>query len=209
MLGINGVEVMAHSAPSQKNIELSKRLTEIAAAVLSGAKDRKLNKTNLNKALFYLDLYSLCHWGKTLSDSPYMALEMGPVVAKYKQRLVKPLVNSGLAEELKEGMAEPLRLIKELENFEFLNERAIQKAKEFGLTCSQMSAAEISKRSHLNPGWAIAYANGLKKRQPAKPINLLIAMQELDDQDVWVDQKLTMDEKASVTAAEAGKGEVW
>lgn len=75
--------------------EKSRRLIEAACAVLHAAPDRSLNAVVLNKALFYLDLASLRDRGETITHNSYIALQNGPVVAKYPQRLIKPLEEQG------------------------------------------------------------------------------------------------------------------
>ncbi len=74
------------------------KLTDAAAAILRCAPNNELNIVVLNKALFYVDLVSLRDYGNTLTENTYIALENGPVVAKYQQRLVKPLAEARIAE---------------------------------------------------------------------------------------------------------------
>ena len=89
------------------------RLLEAAAALLSAAKDKRLNTTNLNKAVFYLDLFALRYLGAPVTRSAFIALKLGPVVAKYEKRLIKPLMEEGIAVQEEEGMAKPIRLVRE------------------------------------------------------------------------------------------------
>ena len=88
--------------------EKSLRLVEAAAVLLEGAPHHALNVTNLNKALFYLDLVALRDRGDTITRTTYLALTQGPVVAKYPTRLVQALENARLARQITSGMAKPI-----------------------------------------------------------------------------------------------------
>ena len=77
-------------------IEKSERLMEAAAAILNAAPEHRLNAVVLNKALFYLDLASLRDRGEPVTHNSYIALQNGPVVAKYQQRLIEQLESRGM-----------------------------------------------------------------------------------------------------------------
>jgi uncharacterized phage-associated protein len=188
--------------------EKRERLIEAAAALLSALDNKEMQITNLNKALFYLDLYALRDLGRPVTHAPFMALQQGPVVAKYKQRLIGEMTKAGLAEQGQVGDAMPVRLLKEPE-FKFVTaeERAI--AKEIAQDISRMTAAAVSRLSHKNPGWKLAYDSGMKATGKALAINLRIALQELAEADPWLKQPLTAQECGAVEGADRGEGENW
>ncbi len=64
----------------------------------------------LNKALFYLDLYTLRDQGKLLTECEYIALPAGPTVASYERRLVRDLRTAGLAVQNERGDTKPVRV---------------------------------------------------------------------------------------------------
>ncbi len=152
-------------------------------AVLDGCPARSMNITNLNKALFYLDLFELRDAGKTATEATYIALAQGPVVAKYDKRLVKPLVDAGLVVQDQRGDAKPLVAKAELDRFEFLDERVRKLAANIGRAVASRTAAFISERSHENPGWKVAFADGVPR-----PIDLHLALQEMVDVDPWLEE---------------------
>ena len=189
--------------------EKKTRLMEAAEALLSAAKDHELNVVNLNKALFYLDLHALRDLGHAVTGNTFIALEMGPVVAKYKQRLIKPLVEAGLAVQLQRGQARPVQLVKKTAHFEFLQKDEARIADKIGKWISSLSATDASKYSHENPGWDLAYSAGLKAHKTALPINLLIAMQQIAACDPWLNEPLTPALKDAFKAADKGEGVSW
>jgi len=192
--------------------ENRQRLIESAAAILSAAANHELNTTNLNKALFYLDLLALRDFGSQVTGVTYIALEQGPVVAKYEKRLIKPLAESGVAVQRAKGTALPIKLavLAETLKYKLLNEREVALAHVAGKWASNLTAKSVSDISHNNPGWHIAYYEGLGgPTKIPKPIDLRIAMQQIVDSDTWVKEALTESEKASVGRAETAEGEIW
>jgi hypothetical protein len=189
--------------------EMKRRLVEAATALLSAAKGKALQVTNLNKALFYLDLVALRDTGKTVSRSAFIALKEGPVVAKYEKHLIKPLADAGLAKQESEGLAKPVRLIAEKDDFEFLSHRMLKAAAKLGRKFSTITATQASELSHENPGWAIAYEEGLRAGKPALPIDLHIAMQQIVGLDPWLTEKPSKAEWEAIVAADEGGVEAW
>lgn len=167
------------------NDDRRERLTEAAVALLSASPSRRLLTTNLNKALFYLDLSALIDGGRTLTGSAYVALEQGPVVARYQDRLLKPLVEGGLAEQLREGEAMPVQLIVPKQRYRFLSETDLLAAKRIGDVFGRSTAKWASDFSHANPGWILARKESEVDKRP-RPINMLVAMQQLADDDEWL-----------------------
>ncbi|MCY3022111.1 MAG: Panacea domain-containing protein [Planctomycetota bacterium] len=189
--------------------EKTERLLESAAALLSAADGKQLNTTNLNKAVFYLDLYALRDFGSPVSHSAFVALKEGPVVAKYEKRLIKPLTESGIAVQEQHGMALPVRLVRELGTWRYLSAAELSLARDIGKRFSRMTAAQASRISHQNPGWLIAYNDGLGAKKRPLPIDLSIAMQQIVADDPWLNSELTDTEKAAVAAADGCEGELW
>jgi hypothetical protein len=178
------------------------KLLEAAMALLQASPKQRLNIVVLNKALFYLDLHALRDLGRTVTDQEYVALPQGPVVDSYREILIKPLVEGGLAEQLQlpagSYTAKPIRVKQPIARFVYLSEQEQQLAKHVstGFLNSFISAA-ISAFSHDNPGWRAANRRSEKGRPPVK-IDMLLALQQLgDDDDVaWLNEPLDADTMA-------------
>jgi hypothetical protein len=190
--------------------EKQARLLEAAAFVLAGADNTQMNLVNLNKALFYLDLECLLELGETATRNTYIALKQGPVIARYDKRLVEPLKKTGLAiQPTTHGNARPLKLVKQPGKPRHLVEREVKIARRLGKIFSEMLAATASERSHGNPGWHLAYAEGAEKGGAPKPIDLHIAMQQLLDDDGWMAEPLSSHHQSALKAADDGEGVPW
>jgi hypothetical protein len=205
----NADKMLCMSTPVAVAHESNGRLLEAAAALLSAAPSKELQTTNLNKALFYLDLYCLRDLGHVVTQNTFMALPEGPVVAKYDKRLIEALQKQGIAEQVKSGRSLLVKLIKMPGALKFLGAREIAIAAQVSLRCANATAREVSDFSHDNPGWQIAFASGLEGGKPAKPINLLIAMQQIVDEDPWLKEPLSPELKSALCAADNGEGESW
>ena len=183
------------------------KLLEAAMALLQGSSSQQLNIVVLNKALFYLDLHALRDLGKTVTDQEYVALPQGPVIDSYKEILIKPLVEGDFAEQLQEVAgtftSKPLRVKNRITTFSCLSEREQELARHIsaGFFNSFPSAA-VSAFSHENPGWRAASAKHQKGR-PAVKIDMLLALQQLGDDDdtAWLSEPLDADTMAICDAA--------
>ncbi|MEZ6115837.1 MAG: Panacea domain-containing protein [Pirellulaceae bacterium] len=189
--------------------EKKKKLIETTAAILRSAPSNELNIVVLNKALFYVDLVALRDHGNTLTENSYIALENGPVVAKYPQRLIKPLAEARIAEQVDRwNGAKPLVLIKSQEPPDFLVPHLDTINRVTGYFATMTSEA-ASKYSHLNPGWRMAWRSSSETGQPC-PINMLIALQQIVEDDLWTSEPLVTQERQSIIrAADDGEGESW
>lgn len=185
------------------------RLLEAAAALLSGAEGQRLQMVYLNKALFYLDLVCLRDLGSPISNTTFVALRQGPVVAHYEKRLVLPLLESGIAIGEPEGQSKPIKLLKPLFPMRYVTPQIQQLAETVGGWISRRSAAEVSHYSHKNLGWKMAFRDGLGANAKPQPIDLSIAMQQILDDDPWLSEPLGEESLAVVAAADHGRGEVW
>ena len=167
--------------------EKERRLLEAAVSILQAVPDKKLNVVVLNKALFYLDLVALRDTGETVTKNTYIALKLGPVIAKYPSRLVKKLTERGYAEQcVTKGRSKPIRLIKKPQ-ISTLSENEEKLAAQVGAKLAQhVTSNEISVFSHDNIGWEIAYRSGLGAGGTAQAIDLGIAMQQIMDDDPWL-----------------------
>jgi hypothetical protein len=172
----------------------AERLVEAAMEVLEAAPGRELNVVLLSKALFYLDLISLLDTGATVTGTTYVALEAGPVVAKYDKRLVGALQIRGLAEQYVSGRARPIRIKRRLEHYSYLTEEQRKLAAEIGRVTSQHTSTFLSLLSHKNPGWELAYEKGQRHGLPAQPIDMAIAIQQLAADDPSLNEEA--DEKS-------------
>lgn len=164
------------------------RLIDAAKALLANVPKRELPIVVLNKALFYLDLACLRDVGEALTQNTFVALPLGPVVAKYDKRLVATLVNAGVASQRAEGLSKPLRLLDTVDTPRFQSEidKLVVTIAKWSSTLSASAASDIS---HANPGWLLARAEGGHK-QP-KPINMYIAMQQILDDDPWLSEPIS------------------
>lgn len=181
--------------------EKGQRLIDAAVALLASSPDRKMLAVQLNKALFYLDLAALRDEGRTLTGNTYLALEQGPVVAKYKDRLIKKLEDHGLARQTQDGSRKPIELI--VESTIGLGPDHRELAKQVAGWICNHSSTELSEISHRNPGWKLAFS----KREGGQPkaIDLLIAMQQIADRDPWLDEKLSAELQAEIAVLPSGE----
>ncbi len=188
--------------------EKSDRLVETASAVLNAAPEHRLNAVVLNKALFYLDLASLRDCGETVAHNSYIALQNGPVVAKYEQRLIQQLESRGIAKQTREwDGAKPIVLESCPEHFQYLDADALILASAVTSFFASATSRETSNYSHENPGWGIAWNEYRRTGKPV-PINLRIALQQIIEDDPWMDTPL-LDDDELLAAADAGDGEEW
>lgn len=185
-----------------------KRLIEASAAILASTPEARLNIVVLNKALFYLDLASLRDVGSPISHNTFIALKRGPVVAKYPQRLVKALAEEGIANQEALGDAQPIVLKHLPSHLEFIDDYSEKLVQHIARWFSSKTSNEVSNFAHQNPGWEIAYREGLGMSQSPKPINLYIAMQQIIDNDPWMDSSYTVTPEA-ISAAEQDEGVPW
>jgi hypothetical protein len=163
----------------QRRDEQSQRIQEAAMAILQASPGQELNITLLNKALFYLDLAMLRDAGETLTHASYLALDQGPLVAKYPSRLVRKLEEAGLASQGDDGVNKPVKVSRPLRQFKYLNADARKAATLVAHYFAAMTASKASKYSHDNPGWIAAYEAGYKRGTTPKLINLDLALQQL------------------------------
>ncbi len=172
--------------PEQKE-ELAARLVEAATALLFAAPRHEMQITNLNKALFYLDLVALRDHGDTVTHQTYIALKQGPVVANFEKRLVAELEARQLARQTQRGASKPLVLTGQpVEPYHTAmdTETVARVAAYF----AEKTAKEASDYSHENPGWRIAWNDGAGASGPPKPIDLHLAMLQVLDDDPWLDE---------------------
>lgn len=163
-----------------------------AAKLLMGYAGGSLQRTHLNKALFYLDLYWLADRGQTFTGTKYVALPNGPVVDNYRTVLIEPLINShGAIEEIvhvSPGIEGKLIHLRNPvtpptdQHLELLARRVIDIVK---------SAVDISEVSHQNLAWGHSFALG-----SGTPINMVLALEQVSEEDPWVNEDFTPEEQA-------------
>ncbi len=170
--------------------ERAERQLEVASLLLESARGQQFNAVVFNKAMFYADLVALRDIGRTVSGSDYTAAPKGPMLTNFK-KIVERLHDSGIAEQIEDGMAQPIRLIRPVRGHHLI-EREIAIVKQVGAKCSSWTSARASDFSHENQGWTIGL--GADKRR----INLVIAMQQVVDDDEWLDEPLSADEHEAV-----------
>lgn len=167
-----------------------------------------MNAVPLNKALFYFDLACLRDYGKTFTRDTYVALDNGPVVEDYQTRLIALLEKSGLAKQEADGDARPIRLLSQ-PVFKKLTPKIQDLAGKVSRWRSRKTSRELSNYSHENLGWIIAYRNARQPSGRAQVIDMHIAMQQILDDDPWMDDLDTGDIMRACEAADSRKGEFW
>ena len=169
--------------------ERKEKLREAVAEILSSVEGRTLNIVVLNKALFYLDLIALRDFGKTVTDNTYIALKLGPVIAKYDKRIIEDLAKIGVIKQTEEeNGAKPITLLKKT-NSDHLTQAEIDLAHNIGKSFAEnITSSEASFFSHDNEGWKLAFAIGLGAGKPAHFIDMGIALQQVIDDDPWMNE---------------------
>ncbi len=184
------------------------RLIEAASAVLNAAPNRRLNVVVLNKALFYLDLASLRDRAATITGNTYIAIQQGPVVARYPQRLIGQLEARGLGKQISEwNGAKPIFLETYPEHFKFIDADAMSLVSAVTAFFSDATSRQASDYSHENPGWQLAWNEYLRTNKPSA-INMHVALQQIVEDDPWMDLPLMNDDEI-LAAADAGVGVDW
>lgn len=176
------------------------RLIEAAVAALGGAGGR-LQITNLNKALFYFDLIMLRDHGASYTGVSYLAYERGPVVDHYSRDLIQALVESGKAVQENDGMAKPVVL---LDPTPWDLESKLQICATVGGWANRQTAARLSEFTHANLGWQAA-----RRRGDSERINMVLAMQQVIDEDPWVSAPLLDLEKMMLVDRLDQEAEPW
>ena len=188
--------------------EKSDRLVEAASAILNAAPDHRLNAVVLNKTLFYLDLAALRDCGSTITENSYIALEKGPVVAKYPQRLIGQLESRGIGKQISEwNGSKPIVLESPLTTFKYLDANMLILVSAVTAFFAGTSSRQASDYSHENPGWELAWNEFRRSGRPT-PINMRIALQQIVEDDPWMDLPLLNDEEL-LAAADSGVGADW
>lgn len=188
--------------------EKSERLIEVASAVLNAAPDHRLNTVVLNKALFYLDLASFRDRAETITGNSYIAIQQGPVVAKYQQRLIAELETRGIGKQVSEwDGSKPVLLESCPEHFEFVDSDAMILVSAVTSYFSGLTSRQASEFSHENPGWQLAWDTYRRTGKPTA-VNMRIALQQIVEDDPWMDLPLLNDDEI-LAAADNGAGVDW
>lgn len=186
----------------------SDRLIEAAAAVLNAAPEHRLNAVVLNKTLFYLDLASLRDHGETVTQNSYIALEQGPVVAKYQKRLIDELESRGIAKQISEwDGSKPILLESCPEHLQYVDADRLILASAVTAFFASATSRQASDYSHENSGWEIAWNEYKRTRTPAV-IDMRIALQQIVEDDPWMDTPFLNDDEL-LAAADAAIGDEW
>ena len=190
------------------NTEKSDRLINTAAALLLAARNQELNIVILNKCIFYLDLVALRDNGKAITENTFIALENGPVVAKYDKRLVRELDRREVATEVDDWSGrKPLKLIEPQSLPSYLQgfKKEIQRIANYF-----SSSRDASEFSHQNLGWKLAWDARKEQGGRPVPINMLIAMQQVLQDDPWLHEPLSEKERHDIIGpADSNSSEDW
>lgn len=167
-----------------------------AARLLLEYAGGRLPRLNLMKGLFYLDLEWLLEKGETFTGATWVALENGPVVEDYKVQLVRPLLDAADVEERKVVSAPFAGVPKVL----VLREPPVQPEDEHLELVARRVATfvsdpdvDISAYTHENPAWIEAYRAG-----PGTRIDMVLAMLQVQDEDPWLNEPFTEEERSRI-----------
>lgn len=174
-----------------------------AALLLLEYAGGSMQRTNLNKALFYLDLLWLRDTGETFTGEEYVAIRHGPVVRDYPSRLIQSMLAHRLVSEeevrLNSWMvAKPLTLVVHPEPPE--DEHLELLARQVADFMSNLAAVDVSEMSHSNLGWKLAYEAG-----EGQAIDMVVALDQVAGDDAWLDEGVSSDERALVDERLAGE----
>lgn len=184
------------------------RLIEVASAVLHAAPGHSLNAVVLNKVLFYIDLATLRDRGETLTQNPYVALQNGPVIAKYQNRLIDRLNELGIARQISQwDGSKPIVLEVFPTQFQFLNSEDMIKVSDVTSFFADSTSRIASEFSHRNPGWQLAWNQYQRDRKPVA-VNMRIALQQIIEADPWMLRPIS-DGNQMLSNADAAIGEDW
>jgi hypothetical protein len=176
------------------------RQIQTAAALLEAAQNHKFNAIVFNKAMFYTDLVALRDLGKTITGSTYTAAPQGPMLTNFRD-LVSVLSDKGIAKQVSEGDSEPICALNTAA-VPPLPEAEIAIARLVGRDVSSWTSGKATYYSHENPGWIAG------QTAPLKRINLLTAMQQLVDDDPWIDEPCNEQEIEAVRLGVSGAS-IW
>lgn len=179
----------------------TQRVIEAAMAILQATPGKRLGITVLNKAMFYAELCTLRDTGRPLTGCDFIALPQGPVLAHYDRALVRALEQRGLAEQTQDGWEKPVLVRTTLDRFDHLTaeERGIAElvARKF----HDKSAAWVSEFSHENLAWQEAFRAGVGSK-----IDLDLGMQQMVEDDAWIEGDADPLTDAAIEAAEKDRG---
>jgi hypothetical protein len=180
--------------------ERQQRLVEATVALLEAAPGHRMQITNLNKALFYLDLAALRDVGHTVTAEKYVALKQGPVLDGYKDTLIPMLEHLGLAGQDDVGLGKPVVLKGQLGSFYHMDDYLRVLAAKVASFVASHRATDISDLSHENPGWIVAAERGINSGRAAATINMRVAMQQIIDRDPWLNEHEDAEFLAAINA---------
>lgn len=188
--------------------EKCERLIEAACAILNDVPNHRLNIVVLNKALFYVDLMSLRDFAKPITGNSYIAIQQGPVVAKYPQRLVGQLESRGLGKQLSEwDGSKPIQLENMPQHFSYLDSDTLVLISTVAAYFSAITSRQASEYSHENPGWLLAWNEYRHTGKPAA-IDMRVALQQVIEDDPWMETPL-LDDDEILAQADSGLGDDW
>ncbi len=183
--------------------EVTAKLVEATAAILACIPRNTLNITVLNKALFYLDLLALRDLGHTATGATFVALERGPVVDQYKSQLLPALLRAGVAKQIENEESRPVVLTSR-PGFKLLGEDVLALARRIADNVAAFSSRGVTDVAHRNPGWKAAWARG-----NGSPVNMLVAMQQILDEDPWLSDEPDDEVNAAFAKISAETLEAW
>lgn len=169
--------------------EILDQQAKAASALLSLADGHELKAVVFQKAMFYSDLVALRDLGRTITGSAYTAAPLGPMLTNFT-KLVAHLKSKRIAIQVSDGDALPIRALLPFSDNLHDDEREIVRM--VSARASNWTSTAASDYSHKNIGWIIG------RDAPLKRINLVLAMQQLVDDDTWLEEPVTPDEVDAV-----------
>lgn len=172
----------------------SERLLYAAKLLLSYA-GGGMQRTNLINSLFYLDLFWLRDTGATFTGARWVALPQGPVVDDYLEVLIRPLLQDPTVaeEEVKLGRMVAKRLHVHVEPPPPSDEHLEVVAHRVADFVGGKRAVDISEFTHENPAWQVAIEKG-----NGTAINMVHALSQVTEDDPWLDEALTDEERRQI-----------
>jgi hypothetical protein len=75
--------------------------------------------------------------------------------------------------------------------------------------CSGKTSRGVSRISHYNPGWRIAFENADHAGGQKQVIDPYVAMQQIVDKDPWLHEPLSQKSRSVCESADNVKGDPW
>ncbi len=148
---------------------------------VGGPKGRPMvhRRPNLNSILFYSDLDYLLETGHTITGHQYLARPEGPLVTRYTRGLVSYLYRAGMGGQVMLATEKGAQVLSSQKPFC----SKVDLINKYTSLLANKTTAELSRYAHQNAGWLKGAQEGFMVGKPLRPINMNLAIQQLDDHD--------------------------